>query len=114
MPLLKKLLKGGNKKATEAKENAREVREDEERPDDNNPGRDGGGRATDEERGQSDGTKLVYFALESPRQDILDLLQTESKDVHVSLFLNFIFYSLNISINFYSSHLPMKRNVLNL
>ena len=91
MPLLNKLLKGGTKKTTEAKENSRDVREDDDGRDDANTGRDGGGGRADEERAQNDGTKMVYFALETPRQDIMDLLQADSKDVHVSLFLNFVF-----------------------
>jgi hypothetical protein len=89
MPLFNKLLKPSKKKNDEAQEASRDERGDDERRDEDT-GRGGGAERTEEDRSQNDGTKIVYFALETPRQDIIDALTVDTKEVHVSSYSYFL------------------------
>jgi hypothetical protein len=88
MPLFNKLLKPSKKKNDETQEASRDERGDDERRDEDT-GR-GGAERTEEDRSQNDGTKIVYFALETPRQDIIDALTVDTKEVHVSSYSYFL------------------------
>jgi hypothetical protein len=81
MPFLK-WLRGGEKKILETKNAIDDVDDDEERRRDESE-RDTGRNNEDEEARRNDGTKIVYFALVTPQQNIIDTLQALKKDPQV-------------------------------
>src|SRR5688572_4325710 len=85
---LLKWLKGDEKKMFEAKNPTDDIDEEEERRREEE-GRDAR-RANEEEAARSDGTKIVYLAYETPKQDVIDTLQSIKKDVHVSSFFKIL------------------------
>ncbi len=86
MPLLK-WLKANDKKGSEARDGGREVE------DDDHDGRGGGdetggrdGDRSNQDAGNSEGTKIVYFVCDKPKENIINILQSVDKDVQVSSF----------------------------
>jgi hypothetical protein len=78
---LLKWLKGKEKKGFEVKNPIEDADDEEERR------REEGGetrRANEEETRINDGTQIVYFACETPKQNVIDILHSLNKDVQVS------------------------------
>jgi hypothetical protein len=88
-----KLWKKGDKKRPKVKLTSEDIEDDEEQRQraEEEEIRDTSRRAPNEEEARStDGTKFVYFACQTPRDDILDLLQSLNKDSKVSSVFEFI------------------------
>jgi hypothetical protein len=83
MPLLK-WLKKETEKGSDPKNPTEDVDDDEERRRVQEEGRDAARRNNEEEAKRTDGTKFVYFACERPKEDVINILQSVSKDVQVS------------------------------
>lgn len=83
MSLLKWLKKDG-RKGMDSKHPIEDVQDDEEqRRREEEEGRDTGRRTNEEEARSADGAKFVYFACETPREDVITLLQGVNKDTQV-------------------------------
>jgi len=84
MPLLK-WLKKDDRKGVEGKIGQDDVDDDEEqRQREEEEERDATRRTTEEDSRRTDGTKFVYFASGTPKEDLITLLQTLNKDFRVS------------------------------
>jgi hypothetical protein len=86
---LLKWLKANDKKGSEARDAEREVEDDHDGR--GGGGRDGeGGRDGDrknQDAGNSEGTKIVYFVCDTPKENIINIIQSLDKGFQVSSFL---------------------------